>query len=332
MEIKEALLEREFNNIKSFLDTKDLLYDKLITKSFYIEENDEVIGTVSIYKNIIKCFAVSSKYLGENLGGLLISHVINYFYQNNINHYLVYTKLEYANTFISLNFHEITRTNNVIFLEGGSPLINDYLKDLKRKIEFRFPIDLNKDNDIASIVVNCNPVTTGHIELIEKIAKEHQYVLVFILEEDLSLFTYKERLSLLTISLVYLQNVLIIPSSEYIISSATFPNYFIKNEDIKNDEWSKIDAYIFKNYFMKELNINYRYVGSEESGYMHRYNETLKEILGEKLVEVERYKYNDKVISASSVRKLIEEGKIEEAIEYIPMGARTLFYAIAKNK
>lgn len=332
MEIKEALLEREFNNIKSFLSIKDLLYDKLITKSFYIEENDEIIGTVSIYKNIIKCFAVSTKYLGENLGGLLISHVINYFYQNNINHYLVYTKLEYANTFTSLNFHEITRTDKVVFLEGGSPLINDYLKDLKRKIEYHFDINLNNDNDIACVVVNCNPVTNGHMELIEHMAKEHKYVLVFILEEDLSLFTYKERLSLLTISLVYLQNVLVIPSSEYVVSSATFPNYFLKNEDLKNDEWSKVDAFIFRDYFMKELNINYRYVGTEEIGYMHRYNDTLKEVLGEKLVEIDRYKHNEEIISASSVRKLIKEGKIEEALEYVPRGARTLFYAIAKNK
>lgn len=332
MEIKEALLPRELNNIKTFLDKNDLLFDKLITKSFYIDVNDVIVGTISIYNNVIKCFAVDKEYRDENYGGLLISFVINYFYQNGINHYMVYTKIEYERMFKSLNFHEISRADKTILLEGGSPLINDFIKDLKRKIEYRFSIDMNNDNDIASIVVNCNPVTNGHIELIEKMAKEHRYVIVFILEEDLSLFTYKERMTLLTISLVHLSNVLVAPSSEYIISSSTFPNYFLKDESIKNDEWSKIDALIFNDYFMKSLNIKYRYVGSEESGYMSRYNNTLKEVLGSKLIEVPRFKYDEEVISASSVRALIEKGKIEEALKYIPNGAKTLFYSIAKNK
>ena len=244
MEIKEALLPRELNNIKTFLDKNDLLLDKLITKSFYIDVDDVIVGTISIYNNVIKCFAVDKEYRDENYGGLLISFVINYFYQNGINHYMVYTKLEYERMFKSLNFHEISRAAKTILLEGGSPLINDFIKDLKRKIEYRFSIDMNNDNDISSIVVNCNPVTNGHIELIEKMAKEHRYVIVFILEEDLSLFTYKERMALLTISLVHLSNVLVVPSSEYIISSSPFPNYFLKDEALKNDEWSKIDALI----------------------------------------------------------------------------------------
>ena len=332
MEIKEALLPRELNNITNFLEKNNLLFDKLITKSFYIDVNDQVVGTVSIYNNIIKCFAVDKDYRDENYGGLLISYVINYFYQNGINHYMVYTKVEYAKIFTSLNFHEITRADKTILLEGGSPLIKEFISSLKRKIEYRFSIDLNTSNDVASVVVNCNPVTNGHISLIEEIAKEHKYVIVFILEEDLSLFTYKERMSLLTISLVHLANVVVVPSSEYIISSATFPNYFLKDENLKNDEWSKIDALIYRDYFMAGLNIEYRYVGTEDSGYMKRYNDTLKEVLGDKLVIVNRFTYDEEIISASSVRALIIEHKYDEALKFIPNGAKTLFYSIAKTK
>lgn len=332
MEIKEALLEIEYNNIKSFLEKNDLLYDNLITKSFYISDDDKVVGTVSIYNNVIKCFAVDKNYREENYGSALISFIINYFYQNNINNYLVFTKLEYASLFMALNFHEITRTQKVILLESGSYLINDYINDLKKKIGYHFSIDISKDNDIACLVLNANPITIGHMELIEKASKEHNYVLIFILEEDLSYFSYKERLSLVTISTLYLHNVLVVPSSEYIISSATFPNYFLKNEDIKNDEWSIIDAKIFKDYFIDKLNIKCRYVGTEKSVYMARYNNILKEVLGDKLIEVDRFKLNEEIISASSVRELVKTGKIEEAMKFIPNGAKTLFYSIAKNK
>ena len=229
MEIKEALLGSEKKRIELFLNLNDLLFDKLISKTFYIEDSDKVIGTISVYNNVIKCFAVSSSYRDENLGGTLISFIVNYFYQNNINHFMVYTKVMYENLFSSLGFHSIVKTDKVVLLESGMPLIVDYIKDLKRKIAYRFQIDMEKDNDIASVVVNCNPVTLGQIELIEQMAKEHKYVIVFILEEDLSYFTYKERMALLNISTTFLPNVVVVPSSEYIISSSTFPNYFLKN-------------------------------------------------------------------------------------------------------
>lgn len=331
MEIKEALLESEIKTIKLFLNGNDLLFDELIEKSFYIEENDEVLGTISIYKNIIKCFAVKKEYRSENYGGILISYILNYFYQNNINHFMVYTKLEYANLFLNSNFKEVIRTSNVIILESGSPLITDYVKDIRKKIEYHFDINVD-EADIASIVVNCNPVTTGHLDLIEHIAKNHSYVIVFLLEEDLSMFTYKERMSMLYLATSYLSNVLIVPSGEYIISSLTFPNYFLKNEDLKNDEWSKTDALIFNKYFMPILNISKRYVGSETKGYMLRYNNTLKFILEDKLVEVERFKENDIDISASAVRTLIKENKIDEALKYIPNQVKTFFNIIARSK
>ncbi|MBQ6817843.1 MAG: hypothetical protein IJO27_05365, partial [Bacilli bacterium] len=81
MEIKQALLDSEILRIKEFLKENDLYYEDNITKSFYIEENGIVVATVSIFNNIIKCFAISKDYRSENYGGILISNVINYFYE-----------------------------------------------------------------------------------------------------------------------------------------------------------------------------------------------------------------------------------------------------------
>ena len=331
MEIKEALLTYEIDKIKEFLLSNDLDYENNIQKSFYIEENNEICATISVYKNIIKCFAVASKYRNLNYGSILISNAINYFYENKIYHYMVYTKKVYANTFNSLGFKEIISTDNVSILEAGINSIDDYIKDLKRKIEYKFDIILEQ-SDLACLVVNCNPVTNGHLELIEYASKHHQYVIVFLLEEDLSLFTYKERMTLLYLAVNHLSNVLVVPSSCYIISSLTFPNYFLKNEQLKNKQWAITDALIFNNYFMKYLNISKRYIGTETNKIMKEYNETLKEILVNKIVEVDRFKLNDEVISASLVRQYINSGDIEKASSFIPNASRMIFMQIAKQK
>ena len=47
----------------------------------------------------------------------------------------------------------------------------------------------------------------------------------------------------------------------------------------------------------------------------------MKEILpeyGVEVIEIERFKINGEVISASKVRKLLRDGKLEEAYTYLP--------------
>ena len=66
MNIKEAFLIEEFNNIKSFLQKFSLRLDDDVTKTFYIEEDEKIIGTISCAGYIIKCLAVDPFYQSEN--------------------------------------------------------------------------------------------------------------------------------------------------------------------------------------------------------------------------------------------------------------------------
>ena len=79
---------------------------------------------------------------------------------------------------------------------------------------------------------------------------------------------------------------------------------------------------------MKILNIKMRYVGTETKGYMKVYNDTLKEVLEDKLTIIDRIDN----ISASTVRDLIKSGNIDKAMEVIPNGAKAIFYSIATSK
>ena len=158
--------------------------------------------------------------------------------------------------------------------------------------------------------MNCNPFTLGHYYLLEEASKNHQEVLVFIVEEDQSLFPFETRYELVRKGVAHLENVKVLPSGEYIISSVTFPSYFIKEEGKRLRAYTELDASIFGKYFCKPLNIKQRYVGDEPyCKVTAAYNEALKKVLptyGTEVTQLPRKSYGELAISASRVRNLLK--------------------------
>lgn len=332
MIIKEAFLKEELIKIEKFLEKFSLKLDNNLTKTIYIEnENLDIIGTISCQDYIIKDLAVDPNYQSENLASVLVNEILNYFRLNNIYNYQVFTKPIYEQVFVSLGFKEIVKTDKVIMLEGGISNINDKIKEIKNIINNRFG-EINETSDIACIVMNGNPITNGHVYLIEEASKNHKMVVLFVVEEDKSEFTFKERFSMAYISTMRLGNVCVIPSSKYVVSSSTFPSYFLKNETEVSEQYSLIDALIFKEYFIKNLFIKKRYVGSETINKMVNYNNILKQVLEDKLEIINRLQENEEVISASKVRSLLKEGKIEEALKYTPQETAFILRNLASEK
>lgn len=311
MIIKEAIIDEEIKKVKQFLKTMGLKYDDDINYTLYIEEEGNLIATVSAANYIIKGLAIREDYRGLNIANTLISQIINYFHHQKIYYYQVFTKPEYMNIFESLNFNHIASSKHVCLLECNNYSITETLNKIKT--------DLNLANpDIASIVINANPTTNGHLYLIKQAAKKHHHLIVLLVEEDKSMFSFSDRLFMLKEATKHMTNVCIIPSTNYIISSLTFPSYFLKQDVDEVYEQAEIDAIIFKNYFMPILGIKKRYVGKETDLVTNKYNEKLKEILGNDLIEIERIKYDENIISASLVRKLLRYNKLKEVENYVP--------------
>jgi [citrate (pro-3S)-lyase] ligase len=328
MVVKQAFLTSEIQRVTAFLTANDLEFDVRSNQTLYVEEHDVIIGTISSLDYLIECLAIDKNYRGENLAGLLVSEMLSLLRQRKIYHYLVYTKSLYIPLFESMNFTLLANTSVVCILEGGSGSIQEEIAVLQRRIASRASLE----TDFGAIVVNCNPITLGHYGLIENAAKKHRHLLVFVVEEDLSVFSYKERFSLVWLALAELENVIVLPSTQYIVSRLTFPSYFLKSMDDREEEHARLDGLIFKNYFMKELHISKRYVGTETDPFMVKYNAILKTALGDQLEIIQRYQKNGVTISASIVRKLLMENKIEEALSYVPIPTRPLLREIAKTK
>ena len=83
-----------------------------------------------------------------------------------------------------------------------------------------------------------------------------------------------------------------------------------------------LDVEVFTRYIVPELGINRRYIGEEPLCAVTRtYNDTLKEMLprcGVKVIEVPRVIIGEGVTSASRVRKLIKEHKLQEVKSLVP--------------
>lgn len=169
--------------------------------------------------------------------------------------------------------------------------------------------------------MNANPFTLGHKFLVEQALKMCEKLVVFVVEENKSAFDFKTRFNLVKEGVKEFDNVVVVPSGQYIISGITFPSYFIKKGKDVNEIQQNLDAIIFGKYFSK-LGITKRFIGTEPiSVRTNIYNMALEKQLpqyGIKVVVIERLEKNGQVISATTVRNLIREDKINLVKELVP--------------
>lgn len=307
--------QREIERVKKFLLGFELNYED-VDYTLIIEDNDKIIATCSKKNNIVKCFAIDENYQGQGISGILITDITNKLFEEGIYHNFIFTKPKNNILFEGLGYKTIVSTDKVSLLETGNKNIKSYLSSLISEYE------INPGEDHAALIMNCNPFTLGHRYIIEKAAEENQNVLIFVVEEDKSSFPFKTRIELIRNGVKDLKNVKVIPGGEYIISSATFPNYFLRKQDDVLKEYTKIDGNIFGKYFCSALGIKRRYVGTEPyCNVTNTYNETLAEVLpkyGVELKLIERTSLGEAAISASSVRMLLRENKMDEVKSLVP--------------
>ena len=180
---------------------------------------------------------------------------------------------------------------------------------------------------IGCIVMNCNPFTLGHRYLIEQAAKQVERLYVMVVREDCSLFAYTERKAMVEQGVADIENVSIIDGSDYAISRATFPTYFLKRLDDAADTQMLLDLDLFRRHIAPALGATVRFVGTEPTDQLtRRYNQLMHEALKD-VREINRLEKDGNAVSASRVRKAMEEGDMNTIRQLVP--PTTLPYIIA---
>jgi [citrate (pro-3S)-lyase] ligase len=309
--IKDVVLEDERNLLISFLRRYGLEYEHDITYSALVYDGDQLVATGSLAHNIMKCFLVHPDHQKRNLTNVLFHHMVRRLEDQGIDHYFVYTLPKNAPVFQSLHMTKIVETMNTILLEGGRK-ITDVLQGIKTEYQV-------SDNKKGCVIINANPMTNGHLHLIETAAKQHEELLVFVVSEDLSSFPFADRFAIIQKATAHLPNVTVVPTSSYLVSRITFPKYFLKDDQLIQDEQTLIDVLVYKQYYTKIFQITRRYVGEEPfSATTAKYNQVLKDHLGQHLVIIPRKEHDQKPISASMVRRLIKADKLDKVRPYVP--------------
>jgi len=298
-----------------FLNSRNLEMDNDLDYAIVLEDDGKVIASGAMSGPVMKCIAVDRNYEGEGYIGKIVTYLLLKAYHENTDHLFLFTKPENKSVFENLGFHEIVSVQDkAILMENQKDGLLSYLKNLSGKKA--------AGNRIASIVMNCNPFTYGHLYLIEKAASENDHVHVFIVDENRSLFPTEVRMDLVQQGTTHLKNVTVHHSGPYIISAATFPSYFLKDSKKIIDTHGRMDLKIFRDKIAPSLGINRRYAGEEPiCPVTGHYNELMTELLppaGIELCIVKRKEQGDSVISASRVRRMILEDDLEAMEKLVP--------------
>ncbi|MGL4671099.1 MAG: [citrate (pro-3S)-lyase] ligase [Cetobacterium sp.] len=315
------------NELKDFLKKFHLTFDDSIDYSLVIRRDEEIVATASKSKNIIKCFAIDDSLRGEGVTNTLVTTLLNKSFDEGIFHSFVFTKPSNEDIFKGVGFKSISKTDKVALLEIGMNSIDKTINKIKSQLNWQ----QNSSNGL--LIMNCNPFTLGHQFLIEYAADKMDNILILVVEENKSSFPFNDRIDLVKKGTAHLKNVTVLPSSEYVISSATFPNYFLRKEDDSLIEFMKLDTLITAEHFCSKLNINTRFVGEEPyCNITQKYNETMIETFKNFNLNVSiipRKEMKEKAISASRVRELLKNDEIEELKTLVPQS--TFDYLISEK-
>lgn len=213
--------------------------------------------------------------------------------------------------------------------------IGEYIDKVKREVRrcYKYKNICTTDSvKSGAIVMNCNPFTYGHKYLIETASRHVDILYIFVVEENKFIFSFEERFKMVQSGVENFSNVIVIPAGRFMISTLTFPGYFIKESSTKKYYDSFLDLKIFAKYIAPGFGISVRFVGTEPSDEVTaQYNRDMHIILnssGINVIEIPRKKINDEVISASFVRQFMKNGEWEKIRKIVPETT----YMVLKNK
>lgn len=296
--------------IREFLMRHELVpdTDADFTVCLY-NESERLVATGSLYRNVLKYIAVDESEQGTGAAARIISELVNHAYSEGINKLFLFTKPKNEAMFKSMGFFTLAVTENALMLESDFRGLTRFLNSLRKP---------EHSGVTGAVVANCNPMTLGHLYLFETAAEQCDTLHVFILSEDRSEFPADVRYEIAKKATAHIKNLYIHASSEYIISSATFPTYFIKDRERAGDINADLDLTLFGSKIAPFLGITKRFVGTEPfCPVTNAYNERMKLILPKYGIDVIEIPRKDG-ISAGNVRRLMAEGKYDEIQKTVP--------------
>ena len=316
--------------VEDFLGSNGLRLGEVDLYLAVLSEEGAILAGGGLQRDILKCLAVSAEARSLGLSVPLVSRLISVASERGYTNVKVFTKPENRSVFESLGFKLLAEAPKAILMENGRGLEEycDYLRGHRAS---------------GVIVMNANPFTQGHRYLIEQADfsmrptglgrndkssvissdarwAESRNLVIIPVKEDASRFPYSERLEMIRTGSGNMADV--VEGSDYQISAATFPTYFLKNLSDAAETQMRLDIDLFGRHIAPALGAHVRFVGTEPADPLTaRYNALMKELLpkyGVEVVEISRLTDPESPVTATRVRSLLDAGLFKAASALTP--------------
>jgi len=326
--------QTDLSKVQNLLDKCSLSKPEAVdyTAGIY-DDNGQLVATGSLKGDMLQAVAVDPARQGEDLMGKLLTHLIGVASEKGLSSLHLFTKPEKAVQFQGLGLRLVASARPyAALLEWGPEGISQYTASLSHtaklaESEFSSLHGGAEPAAVSALVMNCNPFTLGHRYLVEQASAASDIVYLLVVEEDKSLFAFKDRFEMVRRGVADLANVVVLSGGRYAVSSLTFPSYFTKEENLAKAH-TAIDAEIFCRHIAPALGVTRRFVGTEPlSAVTAVYNETLKGRLpraGIEVTELVRLEKDGAPVSASRVRVLLGESLKRPSAEVLVELAKLL--------
>ncbi len=276
-------------------------------ETIILYDEERAVATASRDGDVLRYIAVDACAEGEGACALMVSALTASALKDGITELMLLTKPANKGLFASLGFYPVVATEEAVLMENAKDGLGNYLSSLPRG-----------EGTVGAIVMNANPFTLGHLYLCEQAAARCDFLYVFVLSEERSRFSAQDRLAMAKAATAHIPKLVVCSGSRYMISSATFPMYFIKEENRAAQVRADLDVLLFAQKIAPALGITKRFVGSEPfCPVTAQYNARLGELLpahGIELITIPR----KNEISASAVRAYMDAGETEKARALVP--------------
>ena len=307
----------------------------------WMKNDDGQLAAVgSLSGHTLKQFAVSPSIEGTGAMAQIMTRLIEEAYAAGRSRLFLCTKPQNVPMISSLGFYTLTETEDAVLMENRKNGLYKFLTSIWEDAnQYASEQSIDLANAVCGAVVcNCDPFTLGHRHLIEYASKNCDFLYIFSVSETGSMFEPQDRFEMIKAGTADIKNCRVYESKRYLVSRATFPAYFIRDEEHADEVKSEIDISLFSKRIAPVLGITKRFVGTEPfSPVTEAYNKKMKEMLpgcGIELIEIPRHEVGmpAEAVSASRVREFIKADDYEAVRNLVPATTFEIIDTIHKKR
>lgn len=203
--------------------------------------------------------------------------------------------------------------------------IHDVMKNyIQEKYLSHYFQNFNKKkySSIGAIIMKGDPFSIGHRFLIKQARLQVDFLIIFVIEEDIFQFSFEERFRMIEEGVKDIPNVMVVPNGDFVFSKKTFWEYYREKEEEVALINAEYDINLFIEFVAGELGITHRFVGQNTKKRMVRiYNRVMREMLpcrGISYVEIPVMSQGDKEVCTMEIRRWLKCKEYDKAFKLLP--------------